>query len=82
MHPHEYAKLKIASGAAPTDPRAFGLVKAAYTINETLELLSIGRTSLYQAVKRGELRLVKFRKKTLVYATDIAAFLSRLQDAG
>jgi excisionase family DNA binding protein len=56
--------------------------EAAYSVNETLELLSIGRTSLYEAVKRGELRLVKFGKKTLVYGTDIAAFLTQLQDAG
>jgi excisionase family DNA binding protein len=82
MHPHEYAKLKTASGAGPTDPRAFGLVKAAYSVNETLDLLSIGRTSLYEAVNRGELRLVKFGKKSLVYATDIAAFLAQLQNAG
>jgi excisionase family DNA binding protein len=82
MHPQEYAKLRAASGDGPIDPRAFGLVKAAYTVNETLELLSIGRTSLYEAVKRDELRLVKFGKKTLVYATDIAAFLAQLQDAG
>jgi excisionase family DNA binding protein len=81
MHPHD-TKLKLASGAYPADPRAFGLIKAAYSVSETLELLSIGRTSLYEAVKRGELRLVKFGKKTLVYATDIAAFLSRLQDTG
>ena len=46
------------------DPRMFGLVKAAYGVGETLELLSIGRTSLYAAVKRGELTPVKFGKKT------------------
>ena len=80
MDPHEHKKLKAASGSP--DPRAFGLLKAAYSVNETLDLLSIGRTSLYEAVKRGELRLVKFGKKTLVYATDIAEFLSRLQDTG
>jgi excisionase family DNA binding protein len=79
MHPHEYAKLKVASGS--TDPRAFGLVKAAYTVREALELLSIGRTSLYEAVKRGDLKLVKFGKKTLVYAADMAAFLARLKGA-
>jgi hypothetical protein len=45
------------------DPRAFGLVRAAYSVRETLELLSIGRTSLYEAVKRGELSPVKFGKK-------------------
>jgi hypothetical protein len=54
----------------PIDPRVFGLAKAAYGVGETLDLLSIGRTSLYAAVKRGDLKRVKFGKKTLFYATD------------
>ena len=65
---------------APTDPRALGLVKAAYGVNETLELLSIGRTSLYAAVNRGDLTAVKFGKKTLFYAADLAAFLAKLRE--
>jgi excisionase family DNA binding protein len=79
MHPHEYAKIRAASGS--TDPRAFGLVKVAYSVNETLQLLSIGRTSLYEAAKRGDLKLVKLGKKTLVYAADIVAFLTQLRGA-
>jgi Helix-turn-helix domain len=63
------------------DPRMFGLVKAAYGVGETLELLSIGRTSLYAAVKRGELAPVKFGKKTLFCASDLATFLVRLKEA-
>ena len=63
----------------PIDPRAFGLAKAAYGVGETLDLLSIGRTSLYAAVKRGDLKRVKFGKKTLFYAADLAAFLARLR---
>ena len=59
------------------DPRALGLVKAAYSVRETCELLSIGRSSLYAAVKRGELRRVKVGKKTLLCATDLVAFLTR-----
>jgi hypothetical protein len=70
----------IATGG-PTDPRALGFLKAAYGVNETLDLLSIGRTSLYAAVKRGELTPVKFRKKTLFYAVDLAAFLTKLKEA-
>jgi excisionase family DNA binding protein len=73
MHPHEYKN----SGSG--DPRTYGLWKAAYSVNEALELLSIGRTSLYQAVKRGDLKTVKFGNKTLVYAADLAAFLAQLQ---
>jgi len=67
------------SNSASIDPRAYGLVKAAYSVNETLDLLSIGRTSLYEAVKRGELKPVKFGKKTLFYAADLAAFLVTLR---
>jgi Helix-turn-helix domain len=65
----------------PTDPRALGFMKAAYGVNETLDLLSIGRTSLYAAVKRGELTPVKLGKKTLFYAVDLAVFLTRLKEA-
>jgi len=63
----------------PIDPWAFGLTKVAYAVNETLDLLSIGRTALYAAVKRGDLKRVKFGKKTLFYAADLAAFLARLR---
>lgn len=68
-HPRESGRI---------DPRAFGLVKAAYSVNETLSITSIGRTSLYAAVNRGELHPVKFGRKTLFLATDLAAFLTRL----
>lgn len=78
MHTHEYVK---AASGRPVDPRAFGLLKAAYGVEETLDLLSIGRTSLYAAVKRGELKPVKFGRRTLIYANDIAAFLMRLREA-
>jgi hypothetical protein len=46
----------------------------------TAELLSIGRTSLYAAVKRGELMPIKFGKKTLFCAMDLAAFLMRMKE--
>lgn len=65
---------------SPADLRALGFVKAAYGVNETLDLLSIGRTSLYAAVKRGELTPVKFGKKTLFCAVDLAAFLTKLRE--
>lgn len=62
------------------DPRAFGLVKAAYSVSATLDILSIGRTSLYAAVNRGDLHPVKFGRKTLFYAADLAAFLNKLSN--
>jgi hypothetical protein len=65
----------------PPNPREFGLIKAAYTVRATLDLLSIGRTSLYAAINRGELHPVKFGAKTLFYAADLAAFLAKLREA-
>jgi excisionase family DNA binding protein len=61
-------------------PHEYGLTKAMYSVNETLRLLSIGRTSLYAFVKRRELRAVKIGRKTLFCANDLAAFLDRLRD--
>ena len=66
------------TGVNPIDPSALGLTKVAYGVGETLDLLSIGRTSLYAAVKRGDLKRVKFGKKTLFYAADLASFLTKL----
>jgi hypothetical protein len=63
----------------PIDPSALGFTKVAYAVGETLGLLSIGRIALYAAVKRGDLKRVKFGKKALFFATDLAAFLARLR---
>lgn len=61
------------------DPRTFGLFKAAYSVKETLALLSIGRTSFYELVDRDELKITKLGRKSLVCANDIVALLVRLR---
>jgi len=61
------------------DPRSFGLFKAAYSVDDTINLLSIGRTTFYALVGRGDLKITKLGKKSLVYATDIAALLTTLR---
>jgi excisionase family DNA binding protein len=60
-------------------PREHGLTKAMYGVNETLTLLSIGRTSLYALIKQGDLKPVKLGRKTLFCASDLAAFLDKLR---
>jgi excisionase family DNA binding protein len=67
------------NGQLVNDPRSFRLIKAAYSVNETLNLLSIGRTTFYELVGRGELKITKLGKKTLVYAIDLAALLNKLR---
>jgi excisionase family DNA binding protein len=61
------------------DPRVFGLVKVAYSVKDAIDLLSIGRTTFYALVGRGDLKITKLGKKSLVYAIDIAALLSKLR---
>jgi excisionase family DNA binding protein len=61
------------------DAKQFGLHKAAYSVNETLALLSIGRTSLYRLVQQGDLPVAKLGKKTLFTAPDLAKLLTKLR---
>jgi hypothetical protein len=88
MHSHEHAKgkaakqrllAKITDSAVPSLPHAFGLMKAAYSVNETLTVLSIGRTSLYNLVKLGKLTPIKLGNKTLFGSDDLAALLTNLR---
>jgi hypothetical protein len=67
-----------AAGLYPP-PHMFGLTKAAYSVNETLELLSIGRTSLYDLISQDLLRPIKIGRKTLLGADDLAALLIKLR---
>lgn len=57
----------------------FNLTKPAYSVNDLLELLPLGRTSLYAAIKCGDLKSTKFGKSTWFFAKDVAAFLSKLE---
>ena len=57
---------------------AFGLRKAAYSVKEIVELTSIGRTSIYAAIRRGDLKTVKIGNRTLVLAPDLVQFLQQL----
>ena len=63
------------------DPRTLGFVKAAYTVNETLSVLSMSRTALYAAIKAGQLTPAKQGRKALFLASDLAAFLLSLREA-
>jgi hypothetical protein len=61
-------------------PQNYGLTKAAYGVAETMALLSLGRTSIYEFVKIGSLRATKCGRRTLFLAPDIAEFLATLRD--
>ena len=63
-------------------PNNLNLNKPAYSVNELLAMLPLGRTSLYAAIKSGKLKATKLGKKTLFIVSDVAAFLSALPAMG
>jgi hypothetical protein len=60
----------------------YGLQKAAYDIHGLREIMPIGRTAIYDAIKSGVLRKTKCGKRTIFLRPDVEAFLNSLQQAG
>lgn len=57
---------------------ASGLAKAAYSIAEFCQLVSLGRSKVYEELKSGRLGKVKVGRRTLIPASEAMAWLNRL----
>ncbi len=58
------------------------LTKAAYSLAEFAELVSLGRSKVYQEIRAGRLRIVKAGRRSLVTAVDLMAWLNGLTTVG
>ena len=52
--------------------------KIGYTIKEAVDATGLGRTSLYLAIRRGELRVVKRGSRTIILDRDLRRWLEGL----
>lgn len=55
--------------------------KQAYTVNETIKEIGIGRSKLYAEIKAGKIVPRKIGKKTIFLAKDIEGYLNALPKA-
>jgi excisionase family DNA binding protein len=51
------------------------LSRLAYSISEACALTSVGRTTLYAAIKSGDLKTHKVGRRTLITAKELVAWL-------
>jgi excisionase family DNA binding protein len=54
----------------------------AHTIAEACVLAKIGRTTLYAAIKSGDLKARKFRRRTVILHEELVNFLQSLPEVG
>ena len=55
----------------PPRPRQLVASKLAYRVDEACDALGIGRTSLYELAKNGELKFIRIAGRTLVPRSEL-----------
>ncbi|MFT7571766.1 MAG: excisionase family DNA binding protein [Paracoccaceae bacterium] len=60
-------------------PTNHQVTKAAFSIPEVMESLSLGRTTIYEQIKAGNLRTLKVGRRTIVPANAVSEFLDKLE---
>jgi excisionase family DNA binding protein len=58
------------------------LEQLALTVAEACAAARIGRTTLYEAIKSGDLVAAKYGRKTLIRVDDLRSWLARLPTIG
>ena len=64
------------------ESRSGGVPRMLISVDEFCESTHVGKTTFYGLVKRGDIRVLKVGRRTLIEFSEIAAFLARLRQAG
>ena len=54
------------------------MTKSAYTINEAINEIGIGRTKLYAEIKAGKIEIRKIGRKSIILASELQRYLTEL----
>ena len=54
------------------------MTKSAYTINEAINEIGIGRTKLYAEIKDGKIQIRKIGRKSIILADELLKYLNSL----
>lgn len=61
-------------------PATVPIPRLSVGVEEAAELLGLGRSSVFNLMKDGQLRSIKVGKRRLIAMSELEAFLSRLQN--
>jgi excisionase family DNA binding protein len=56
------------------------IYRLAHTISEVVNLTGVGRSVLYEQIGEGRLRIRKLGRRTLIFDTDLKAWLESLPE--
>jgi hypothetical protein len=63
------------TNASDWERRSGSLTRAAYSISETAQKLGVCEASIWRALKRGQLKAIKFGGRTLITALSVEKVL-------
>jgi excisionase family DNA binding protein len=72
------ALARIEAAAKQGRPSLVELGRLAYSIREAADISGLGRSSIYVAIRDGQLKVKKHGRRTLILADDLKSYLQSL----
>ena len=75
----DVSKIEREPPSPPQNIRTGQLDRKSYSIKEVGALIGVGRTTIYEMIKDGELRAVKSGRRTIILARDLDSWVENLK---